>query len=104
MPSCWPKKPVNTSVAIDVQAILTRLFPIKIVESTISYRSESASALSMAFFRFPKAAIAFNLTLLSDEYAVSADEKNALKSTSTAITIINGADSPSISDYSFITL
>ena len=68
-----PSNFVNKTVAKDAVAILTILLPIKIVDITESYFSESSKA-SFAFL-FPLLAILFSLILFNDEYAVSVAEK-----------------------------
>ena len=68
-----PNNLVNKTVAKDAVAILTILLPIKIVDITESYFSESSKA-SFAFL-FPLLAILFSLILFNDEYAVSVAEK-----------------------------
>ena len=68
-----PSNFVNKTVAKDAVAILTILLPIKIVDITESYFSESSKA-SFAFL-LPLLAILFSLILFNEEYAVSVAEK-----------------------------
>jgi hypothetical protein len=77
--------PVKKSVAIEVDAMLTRLFPIKIVDRTTSYSSANFKVrCTLLLFSL---LIDFSLTLLSDEKAVSAEEKKAENSIITIIII-----------------
>ena len=78
-----PKIPVKNSVAMDVEAIFTMLLPMRIVDKTMS--KSSASSIVRCIRRV--CPMAFSLTLLSEENAVSADEKNAESNTSIIITI-----------------
>ena len=76
----------NITVAIDDIAIFTILFPIRIVESSLSY-SSNRSHTSFAFL-FPSLAINFNFVILTLENAISVAEKNADPATSSTSTII----------------
>lgn len=78
-----PIFPPNISVAsladILAAAILTMLFPTKIVESVLSKWSGSTSWRAFLLPRLPSVTNFFKRTLLTLEKAVSAEEKNADK-------------------------
>ena len=91
----------NSTVAIAVLAMFTRLFPTRIVERSVSYCSSSSST----FFarRFPSFAIFFSLIRFADVNAVSVAEKNPEKTSRTTIAPIYTHNSwVSIRFYSFI--
>ena len=68
-----PYRLTNRTVPMDAEAMLTMLLPIRMVESSRSYRSESRQA--SAARRLPFSASALSLVLFSDENAVSVAEK-----------------------------
>ena len=82
------KKCTNTTVAIEAAAMFTILFPIRMVESRVSYCSDRRRAADARLF--PACAWLFSRMRFRLENAVSDDEKYAdaaISSTKTAICI-----------------
>ena len=88
---------MKNTVAIAVRAMLTALFPTRIVDRSLSYFSDSASVLPARLLPF--SASALSLALLSEENAVSVAEKYEDIRMSSAITIMVITSFVSISVY-----
>ncbi len=82
----WARSPTNSTVAMAVIVMLTTLFPMRMVVSSLSYlsaRSRTFCALSS-----PSPACVLSLILLMDVKAVSVAEKYAENSIKIIIAMI----------------
>jgi hypothetical protein len=77
---------MKNTVAMEASRILTILFPMRTVDSSLSYFSDRASVLAALLLPFSDRVL--SLVLLSDEKAVSVAEKYEDIKTRSAITMM----------------